>query len=104
MNFEKFVHQIVLNSYLCSNVSSQCHQSSSAAFSEWLPKQWCCTSVSIWPSFILLCTANLSWTPNIFKDSGPPIKGIVGGLIRGALDPANPPYGGRGAKIFLEGF
>ena len=40
MNFEKFVHQIFLNSYLCSNVSSQSHQSSSAAFSEWLPKQW----------------------------------------------------------------
>ena len=41
MNFEKFVHQIFPNSYLCSNISSQCHQSSSAAFSKWLPKQWC---------------------------------------------------------------
>ena len=41
MNFENFFHQIFLNSYLCSYVCSQCHQSSSAAFSEWLPKQWC---------------------------------------------------------------
>ena len=41
MNFEKFVHKIFLNSYLCSHVCSQCHQSSSSAFSEWLPKQWC---------------------------------------------------------------
>ena len=40
MNFEKFVHQIFLISYLCSHVCSQCHPSSSAAFSEWLPKQW----------------------------------------------------------------
>ena len=40
MNFEKCVHQIFLNSYLCSHVCSQCHQSSSAAFSEWLSKQW----------------------------------------------------------------
>ena len=34
------VHQIFLNSYLCSHVCSRCHQSSSAVFSEWLPKQW----------------------------------------------------------------
>ena len=42
-NFNKlleFFHQIFLNSYLCSHVCSQCHQSSSAAISEWLPKQW----------------------------------------------------------------
>ena len=36
MNFENFFHQIFLNSYLCSH---ECHQSSSATFSEWLPKQ-----------------------------------------------------------------
>ena len=49
MNFEKFFHQICLNSYLCSHVCSQCHQSSSAAFSEWLPKQWCivCTEFPV---------------------------------------------------------
>ena len=41
MYFEKFVHLIFLNSCLCSRVCSQCQQSSSAAFSEWLPKQWC---------------------------------------------------------------
>ena len=41
MYFENFFHQIFLNSHLCSHVCSQCHQSSSAAFSEWLPKQWC---------------------------------------------------------------
>ena len=41
MNFRNFFHQIFLNFYLCSHVCSQCHQSSSAAISEWLPKQWC---------------------------------------------------------------
>ena len=41
MYFDQFVHQIFLNSYLCRHVLSQCHQSSSAAFSEWLPKQGC---------------------------------------------------------------
>ena len=47
MNFGKFVHKICLSSYLCSHVSSQCHQSSSVAFSEWLPKQWCAWSTQI---------------------------------------------------------
>ena len=37
---ELFFHQIFLKSYFCSHVCSQCHQASSAAFSEWLPKQW----------------------------------------------------------------
>ena len=41
INFDKFVHPIFLNCYPCSHVCSQCHQSISAAFSEWLPKQWC---------------------------------------------------------------
>ena len=41
MNFLEFFHQMFLNSYLCSHVCRQCHQSSSAAISEWLPKQWC---------------------------------------------------------------
>ena len=40
MNFENGFHQIFINSYLCSHACSQCHQCSSAAFSEWLPKQW----------------------------------------------------------------
>ena len=38
--FRTFFHKIFLNSYLCSHVCMQCHQSSSAAFSEWLQKQW----------------------------------------------------------------
>ena len=38
MNFEKFVHKIFLNSYICSHVFSQCHQSSSAAFRGCLSK------------------------------------------------------------------
>ena len=43
MNVLEFFRQIFLNFYLCSHVCSQCHQSSSAAISEWLPKQWCHT-------------------------------------------------------------
>ena len=39
--------------------------------------------------------------PNIFKDSGPPIKSLLGGLIRGAPDPPNSPYGG--AEIYFGG-
>ena len=46
--------------------------------------------------------ANVPWTPNIFTDSGPPIKWLLGGLITGAPDPSNPPYGG-GAEIFFGG-
>ena len=45
--------------------------------------------------------ANIPRTPNIFTDSGPPIKLLVGGQIRGAPDPLNPPYGG--AKVFFVG-
>ena len=37
---------------------------------------------------------NIPQTPNIFTDSGPPLKLLVGGLIRGDPDPNNRPYGG----------
>ena len=47
-------------------------------------------------------TANIPRTPNFFfTDSEPPIKLLLGGLIRGAPDPPNPPYGG--AKISFGG-
>ena len=42
---------------------------------------------------------NTPWTPNIFTDSGPPIKIPLEGLIKGAPDPPDPPYGG-GQNIF----
>ena len=38
----------------------------------------------------------------IVTDSGPSIKRLIGGLIRDAPDPPNPPYGG--AKVFLVGY
>ena len=50
---------------------------------------------------LLSYSPNIPWTPNIFTDSGPPIKGLLGGLIRGAPNPPNPPYGG--SKIYFEG-
>ena len=53
-----------------------------------------CADVSTW-LLSLSYTANWPWTPNIFTDSEPPIKWLVGGLIKGAPDPPNPP------KIFL---
>ena len=40
-------------------------------------------------------------TPQIFTDSEPPIKWLIGVLIRGAPDPPYPPYGG--AKVFFLG-
>ena len=40
--------------------------------------------------------------PQYFTDSGPPIKLPLGGMIRGAPDPPNPPYGG--AEIYLGGY
>ena len=43
---------------------------------------------------------NTPWTPNIFTDSGPPIKRPLEGLIKGAPDPPDPPYGGGGQNIF----
>ena len=51
---------------------------------------------------VLSYFANIPQTPNIFTDSGPPIKLLLGGLIRGAPNPPNPPYGG-GAKIYFGG-
>ena len=36
-----------------------------------------------------------------FTDSEPPIKLLLGGLIRGAPTPPNPPYGG--AEVFFLG-
>ena len=43
--------------------------------------------------------ANIPQTPNIFADSGPPIKLLVWGLIGGTPDPPNPPMG---QKYFFE--
>ena len=37
-----------------------------------------------------------------FTDSGPSIKLLIGGLIRDAPDPPNPPYGGL--KYVLGGY
>ena len=63
MNFEKFLHQIFLNSYLCSHVCSQCHQSSSAAFSEWPPKQWCLSYADLSRLELLTCGVH-QWIGN----------------------------------------
>ena len=46
-------------------------------------------------------SANIPQTPNIFTYSRPPIKLLLGGLIRGAPDPPNPPYGW--AEIYFGG-
>ena len=46
-------------------------------------------------------SANITRTPNIYTDSGPPIKRLVGGLIRGAPTPLTPPMGGP--KYFCGG-
>ena len=46
---------------------------------------------------------NIPRTPNIFTDSGTPIKWLIWGLIRGAPDPPNPPYRG-GPKYVLGGY
>ena len=70
---------------------------------------WCFPDVvrpSLRPSphyiSVLSHTINLPRTPNICTDSGPPMYWLLGGLIRGAPDPPNPPYGGGGgAKICL---
>ena len=44
---------------------------------------------------------NTPRTPKIFTDSEPPIKLLLGGLIRGAPTPPNTPSGG--AEVFLLG-
>ena len=61
MNFEKFFHQIFINYYLCSHVCSQCHQSSSAAFSEWLPKQWWVSWCHFWQHVSWYHDIMVSW-------------------------------------------
>ena len=43
---------------------------------------------------------NTPGTPNIFKESEPPIKWPLVGLTKGAPDPPDPPYGGGGQNIF----
>ena len=43
---------------------------------------------------VLSYTANIPRTPNIFTDFGPPIKGLVGGPIKGDPTPLTPPMGG----------
>ena len=61
---------------------------------------WTCPAPYIF-SWWMSYSANIPGTPNIFTDSGPPIKWLLGGLVRGAPDPHNPPYGG--AEIYLGG-
>ena len=58
-----------------------------------------CTSVSIWLSCIL--HGQYTSDPQYFENAGPTIKLLVGGLIRGAPDPLNPPYGR--AEIYFGG-
>ena len=51
---------------------------------------------------VLSYTANLPRTHNIFTDSEPPIKLLIGVLIRGAHNPPSAPYGR--AKVFFGGY
>ena len=47
---------------------------------------------------------NTPWTPNIFTYSGPPIKWPLGGLIKGAPHPPDPPPPMGEPKYFLGGY
>ena len=58
--------------------------------------------MSVSNSFSCVLLGQYTSDPNIFTDSGPPLKWLLGGLIRGAPDPPNPPYGG-GGKIYFWG-
>jgi hypothetical protein len=60
----------------------------------------CCWGIKRWRKAKTSCHMhNTPRTPNIFTDSGPPIKLPLGGLIRGAPHPPDPPLWG-GQNIF----
>ena len=75
------------------------------AFQIWSVRLYICPSVRLHFNLCFILHRQFTLDPNILTFSGPPIKLLVGGLIRGAPDPPNPPYRGReeGAKISFWG-